>query len=222
MSRGSVRVAAATPPVPAPLGTTAPRERLEPGSDRADQAQRVSQQPGSVLVCPPVDPPLQVTDRPRAQPRRLRQLLLRQPGLHPQLPQEPGEIRRRLIGHLTPSDPPAALPGPARHQKTCTQRKRGRKYWLSLAQYPVAHAVHAGAALATQSTALPACGSSAGQRGGIAPAPAAAPGGPVAVPFAVAGVHLRRPLPLRNADSTRHPCEPLGNPFRPIFAQRCG
>ena len=42
--------------------------------------------------------PLQVTDRPRAQPRRLGQLLLRQPGLDAQPPQQPGERNRRL-GH---------------------------------------------------------------------------------------------------------------------------
>jgi hypothetical protein len=46
-----------------------------------------------------VDPPLQVTDRPRAQARRLGQLLMGQPGLGPQLPQQPGERKRRLLRH---------------------------------------------------------------------------------------------------------------------------
>ena len=80
-----------------------PRDRLEPRSGRADQVQRIGQQPSSILVCPPADPPLQVTDRPRAQACRLRQLLLRQPRRHAQLSQQPAEIKRRLVGHGPPS-----------------------------------------------------------------------------------------------------------------------
>ena len=63
------------------------------------QAQRAGQQHGGVLAGRAVDAPLQVTDRPRAQARCLGQLLLRQPGLAPQLPQQPGERKRRLLRH---------------------------------------------------------------------------------------------------------------------------
>ena len=80
-----------------------PRDRLEPRSGRADQAQRIGQQPSSILVCPPADPPLQVTDRTRAQACRLRQLFLRQPRRHAQLSQQPAEIKRRPVGHGPPS-----------------------------------------------------------------------------------------------------------------------
>ncbi len=59
--------------------------RHEQRAHRLGQAQRAAQQHGGVLAGSAVDAPLQVTDRPRAQARRLRQLLLRQPGLGPQL-----------------------------------------------------------------------------------------------------------------------------------------
>ena len=71
----------------------------EQGAHRVGQAQRVSQQPGGVLAGSTVDSPLQVTDRPRTQPRRPRQCLLRHPGLGPQLPQQPGEPLRRPLRH---------------------------------------------------------------------------------------------------------------------------
>ena len=125
MSRGSVRVAAAAPPVPASPGVRAPRRRLELRPGRAGQAQRVGQQPGRVLAGGQVDPPLQIADRPRAQARRLRQLLLRQPGLGPQLPQQPAETRRRLLRH-GPHRPsparPAARPGAARRPASDRQQ----------------------------------------------------------------------------------------------------
>ena len=53
-----------------------------------------------------------VTDRPRAQVRRLGQLLLRQPRLGPQLPQQPGETQRSLLRHQ-PSIPSAQPRKPA-------------------------------------------------------------------------------------------------------------
>ena len=59
----------------------APRRCLEQRPLRPGQAQRIGQQPGRVLAGGPVDAPLQITDRPRAEPRRLRQLLLGQPGI---------------------------------------------------------------------------------------------------------------------------------------------
>jgi hypothetical protein len=72
---------------------------------RPGQAQRISQQQRGLLAGGAADAPLQVTDRPRGQLRRLGQLFLGQPGLGPQLPQQPGERKRRLLGH-GPSDPP--------------------------------------------------------------------------------------------------------------------
>jgi len=68
-----------------------------------------TQQHGGVLAGRAVDTPLQVADRPRAHARRLRQLLLRQPSLRPQLPQQPGEAQRRLLRH---GIPPQALTPP--------------------------------------------------------------------------------------------------------------
>jgi hypothetical protein len=53
----------------------------------------------AVSLCRTADPPLQVTKGPRRQPRRLRQLLLGQPGLGPQLPHQPGKRKRRLLRH---------------------------------------------------------------------------------------------------------------------------
>lgn len=60
------------------------------------QAERISQQHLGVLARSAVDAPLQVTDRPGTHARRLGQLLLRQPGLGPELPQQPGETHHRL------------------------------------------------------------------------------------------------------------------------------
>ena len=107
----------------------APRGRLEPGPGRADQAQRIGQQPHRVLLRAGHRPPLQVADRAHAQRRRLSQFLLRQPGLPAQLPQQAGERDRRLShsphlpalaanssilppSALTP--PPSGQDGPAR------------------------------------------------------------------------------------------------------------
>ena len=86
---------------------------------RPGQAQRAGQQQRGVLPGGAVYPPLQVTDRPRGQPSRLCQLLLRQPGLAPQLPQQPGEIQRWLLRHrpIAPPPSPARCPpqGRPRH-----------------------------------------------------------------------------------------------------------
>ena len=80
--------------------------RREQLCGRPGQPQRPGQQPGGVPAGGAIDAPLQVTNRPRAQARRLRQLLLRQVGLYPQLPQQPGETQLRLSCHrpiaLTP------------------------------------------------------------------------------------------------------------------------
>jgi hypothetical protein len=65
--------------------------RHEQGAHRLGQAQRAGQQLGGVLVRGAVDASLQVTDRPRGQARCLGQLLLRQHGRGPQLPQQPGK-----------------------------------------------------------------------------------------------------------------------------------
>ena len=74
----------------------APGRRLEPGPHLADQAQRIGQQPHRLLLRTDHRPPLQVGHRPYAQPRRLRQLLLRQPRLPAQLTQQAAEPGRRL------------------------------------------------------------------------------------------------------------------------------
>ena len=55
------------------------------------QAQRPGEQHGGVLAGGAIDAALQVTDRPLAHPGRLSQLVLGQPGLGPQLPQQPAE-----------------------------------------------------------------------------------------------------------------------------------
>ena len=75
------------------------RRRLEQHPLRSGQAQRIGQQPGRILTGGQADPPLQVTDRPRGKARCLRQLLLRQPGIGPQLPQQPPETRPSLLRH---------------------------------------------------------------------------------------------------------------------------
>jgi hypothetical protein len=60
------------------------------------QAERISQQYGGVLAGGAVDASLQVTDRPGAQARSLGQFLLGQPGLGPELPQQPAETLKGL------------------------------------------------------------------------------------------------------------------------------
>jgi hypothetical protein len=81
--------------------------RLELGSDRADQAQRIGQQPHRVLLRRGHRPPLQVADRAHARVRRPGQFFLRQPRLPAQLPQQAGEPDRRL-SH-SPTSPPWRL-----------------------------------------------------------------------------------------------------------------
>ena len=73
-----------------------------------------------------VDPPFQVTDRPRGQARHLRQLLLGQPSLGPQLPQQLREPQARLSA-TAPGTATATAPvhtpvvtGPARTGATHT------------------------------------------------------------------------------------------------------
>ncbi len=92
------------PASPGPARFAAPRHRLDLRPGRADQLQRVGQQPDRIPVGRHGDAPLQITDRPRAQARRLRELLLRQPGLGAQLPQQAGEGNRRL-GHTASPHP---------------------------------------------------------------------------------------------------------------------
>jgi hypothetical protein len=94
-------------------------------SDRASSARpSVGQPHRGVLAGRAVDAPLQVTDRPRAQARRLGQLLLRQAGSGPQLPQQPGQPRGGPLRHDRGTlPPPVARPrhhaprgqGPYRH-----------------------------------------------------------------------------------------------------------
>ena len=94
--------------------------RHEHSEHRLGQAQRAAQQYGGLLPGKVVNTPLQITDRPRAQARRLRQLLLRQPGLSPQLPQQPGEPQRRLLRHgpgIPSAGPHPAAPQPARRRR---------------------------------------------------------------------------------------------------------
>ena len=77
----------------------APCRRYEQLGRRSGQAQRTRQQHGGVFVGGASDAPLQVTDRPRGQSCRLRQLFLGQFRLAAQLPQHPGERKRRLLRH---------------------------------------------------------------------------------------------------------------------------
>ena len=108
----------------------APGRRDEQLPGRTGQAQRTGQQLGGVLAGGAVDAPLQVADRPRAQARRFGQLLLSQPRLAPQLPQQPAETQREPVpspaqrppsGKPRPRNPPQgyARPGTA----TVTIRK---------------------------------------------------------------------------------------------------
>ncbi len=69
-----------------------------------------------------------VTDRPRAQVRRLGQLLLRQPRLGPQLPQQPGETQRSLLRHQ-PSIPSAQPRKPAPRLRTTRHRHQPSGTW---------------------------------------------------------------------------------------------
>ena len=79
-------------------------------ADLHRQAQRPGQQHSRVLAGGAVDAPLQVTDRPLAHPRGLGQLVLGQPGIGPQLPQQPPETQSTLLGHRP------VPPRPARRQ----------------------------------------------------------------------------------------------------------
>ena len=67
-----------------------------------------------------VNSPLQVTDRPRRKARRLRQLLLHQPGIGAQLPQQPPETRRSLLRHGPHR--PFTSPGPLLAARTRRSR----------------------------------------------------------------------------------------------------
>ena len=117
MSRGSVRVAAATPLAAGPARhRMAPRGSLELDAGRAVQPQRIGEQPHRVLVRGGGQAPLQVADRPRAHPRRLGQLLLRQPGPGTQPPQHAGEPSRRLSHGLS------SCPGTAQSRLTIRRR----------------------------------------------------------------------------------------------------
>jgi hypothetical protein len=77
----------------------APRDRLEFSPRRAGQTQRIGQQPGGILPGRSVNASFQVTDRSRAQAGRPGQLLLGQPRLGPQPPQQRRKGHQTLIGH---------------------------------------------------------------------------------------------------------------------------
>ena len=85
------------------------------------QLERVRQQLGAFLAGGPVDAPLQVTDRARAQAGRLGQFLLGQPGLGTQLAQQLGEPQLR---------PSAPSPQPG------TPRQSGRLSYPALPTGP--------------------------------------------------------------------------------------
>jgi hypothetical protein len=53
---------------------------FEVSAPRSGQAKRIGQQPRGLIAGGGVDPAFQVADRARRKVRRLRQLLLRQPG----------------------------------------------------------------------------------------------------------------------------------------------
>ena len=96
-------------------GRDAPAGRRdEQAAHRLGQAQSAGQQHRGVLAGRAADAPLQVTDRPRGQGRRLGQLLLGQPRLGPQLSQQPGETQTRLLRHgpNAPRTPTARRPTP--------------------------------------------------------------------------------------------------------------
>ena len=61
------------------------------------------QQPGSVIVGGTSNATFQVADSPGADARRLRELLLRQPRLHSELPQQRGETQASIRATLHPS-----------------------------------------------------------------------------------------------------------------------
>ena len=94
------------------------RDEQRPG--RLGQAQRAGQPHRGVLAGRAVDAPLQVTDRPRAHPGRLGQLLLRQPGPGPQLPQQPGQSRGGLLRH------DRGIPSPRPQPRPRQQAPRGQ------------------------------------------------------------------------------------------------
>ena len=107
----------------------APRGRLELDPGRAAQLERVGEQPHRVLVRGGGQAPLQVADRPRAQPRRLGQLLLRQPGPGTQPPQHAGEPSRRLSHGLSscPGTAQSTASISRRPRAVCGQHRRGRE-----------------------------------------------------------------------------------------------
>src|SRR5262249_46657063 len=88
-------------------------------------AQRAAPPPSGGLRPPARDAPpeaaLEVADRPRADPRRLGQFLLRQPGPSPEPPQQCGEtqlsLRHRFPATLPPGLPPTVA-GHAAGQQT--------------------------------------------------------------------------------------------------------
>ena len=98
------------------------RRRLEQLPLRPGQVQRVGQQPGGLLARGPVDPPLQITDRPRDSGSPRGQLFLRQPGIDPELAQQAGETQCRLLPHrrIAPS-PPRLAANPADRQQPATR-----------------------------------------------------------------------------------------------------
>ena len=98
-----------------------PRRRDKQLAHRPGQAQRIGQEHGGILAGGTVDPPLQITDRPRAHGRRLRQFLLSQPGLGPQQPQQPSKTQARLLRHNTNAPSRGHRPLPNCHRLRCGQ-----------------------------------------------------------------------------------------------------
>ena len=82
--------------------------RDEQGAHRLGQVQRLGQQQSGVLAGGVVDAPLQITNRPLAHLRGGSQLLLRQPSIIAQPPQQPAETQPTLLRHRPYS--PSACP----------------------------------------------------------------------------------------------------------------
>src|SRR5215470_1256486 len=91
---------------------------------RPYQTQRVGQQPGGMAAWQRAYPAFQVTDRSRADPRRITKLILRQPGFSTQPPQQRPEAR-----HLTLRHAPTTLTDPApRTSPVNTQPRAEQSY----------------------------------------------------------------------------------------------
>jgi hypothetical protein len=79
-------------------------DRDEHRAHRLGQVQRLRQEQGSLPASGVVDAPFQITNRPLAHPGGSSQLLLRQPGVIAQPPQQSAETALTLLSHR-PSSP---------------------------------------------------------------------------------------------------------------------